>query len=130
MRKLRRDFTKRYWNIWKKGYSFYLENKKKTPQNIQMMLNYGFFDEELLDKEHLDYILKLSSTESNTNFNIPILSVTEWLDLIYNKVEKPSINELGQSYFEKLRMENKHKNWKRESNVPEEFDTKEKTLKL
>ena len=128
-RKLRREFSMLYWDIWSKAVQSYQEKQDKTAQEIQMMVHFGFFDEELLDDSHLSFICTqntLNTREDSSRY--PIVNVREWLGKIYSKEESPSVNELGQSYFEKLKEGHKDAGWKRESDVPAEIDTSQRRL--
>lgn len=129
IRKLRREFSMLYWNIWGKAYKNYQENQDKTAQEIQMMIHFAFFDEELLDESHLSFICTQNTQSRKENsLRYPILNIREWLEKIHTKEDSPSVNELGQSYFEKLKQENKNAKWKREADVPAEIDTPQKRL--
>ncbi len=128
-RKLRRTVTAIYTKIWEKGYKLYRKNteeKKNTPKLISLMLNFGFFDEELLDEKHLSYIYNLSEIKYTSSY--PIKTGIEWLGLVCDKGELPSVDELGQSYFDKLKLDNRDAGWKRESDVPESVNTMERRL--
>ena len=125
-RKLRREFTSLYWGIWEKAYHSYRAKGVNSPKEIRMMLDFGFFDEELLDDTHLSFIYAQNSDEGASRY--PIVNVREWMEKIYSKKERPSVNELGQSYFEKLKEEHKDENWKRETDVPDTIDTPDKRL--
>ena len=125
-RRLRRELSTLYWKIWGKAYQIYREKQTKTAREIQMMIHFGFFDEELLDASHLSFIYSQNTKEEPTHY--PIVNVQEWMEKIYAKEENPSLNELGQGYFEKLKEAHRDAGWKRESDVPAEIDTSQKRL--
>ena len=49
----------------------------------------------------------------------------EWIKKIYEKTVKSSINELGLTFFEIIKQKQRNSTWKRESDLPPEFNTPE-----
>ena len=126
-RKLRRGIETVYWKAWTQGYKIYrAQGIEKTPLPLRLMLSYGFFDETMLDDNHLSFLYQQKADKSQVNY--PIYSNLEWLDIISSRKESPSLDELGLTYFEKLKSEDKAAGWKRESDVPAEVDTNEKRI--
>lgn len=125
-RKVRRAISTIYWKAYEKAYYAYREASGNVPQAVKLMLLYGFFDEELLEDEHLSYLYTL---EDGTRANkYPIYSSLAWLDLIRDKKETPSVDEMGLSFFDKLKHEYKDRGWKRESDVPDDINTAERRV--
>lgn len=119
-RKVRRQITGVYWKIFQACFARYREKKGDVPTPVRMMLQFGFFDETLLDTEHL---LELYTFQDRTKAGrYPVFNAMEWLHQVASKKELPSIDEMGQTFFEKLKMAHKELGWKRESDVPDEYD--------
>lgn len=100
-RKLRRHISKMYWDLYKQ---VYIRSKSEpvVPLPVKLMLNFGFFDEEMVDEEHRDAIIDIARKREH----VPqpwVLRETEFLDLVHAGEEDPSITEMGQSYREFLR---------------------------
>ncbi len=125
-RKLRRQIGQIYWKTYEKAFFKFQETKGQVPQAVKLMLYFGFFDEDLLDDEHLAY---LYNAEDTTRANHPVHNVIDWLELVGRREEPPSVDEMGLTYFEKLKGENKSAGWKRESDLPDEMNTPEKRIR-
>ncbi len=122
LRKLRRQIAAEYWDVYDKCYKRFMDSKGNVPIPVRLMLFYGYFDDEFLDNEHLSFLYNLSDI-SRPNPDYKILNAIDWIGMVAKKDESPSIDEMGLSYFEKLKNENKDAGWKRESDIPEEVDT-------
>ncbi|MCB1192669.1 MAG: cyclic nucleotide-binding domain-containing protein [Leptospiraceae bacterium] len=120
-RKIRRNITKTYWEIYENCFAKYM-NDKNIPKPVELMLKYGFFDETLLEDNQFIYLYTLEDKTRN-NPIVPAHSGIEWLESIYQKKIVTSIDEMGQTYFEKIKMSTREVNYKRESDVPPEVDT-------
>ncbi len=125
-RKLRKTFASLYTKIYEAGCMFYHKNNGKVPRSLNFMLRYGFFDDELVDDEHLKYLCEYSEDKIKTDY--PIVDSIEWMNEIYNRKETTSLDELGLTYFDKLKNENPEAGWKRETDIPEDVDTSEARL--
>ncbi len=123
VRQLRKEISKDYWEIWQRAYHLYQEQKGKVPIHIKMLLLYGFFDEKFLNNDHLHFLYNCSD---NSSSSYPVYNVIEWISRIENRQEPPSINELGLSYFAKLKRDNPSANWKKESDLTQDVDRPEK----
>ncbi len=120
-RKIRRNASRVYWQVYEKCYFKYREMKGNVPLAVRLMLFYGFFDEEFLTDDQLATLHQLSdSTRAKKEY--PIVYALDWVALVGDKKEPPSLDELGLTFFEKLKNEHKDKGWKKESDVGEEFD--------
>jgi len=119
-RKIRKNIAKTYWEVYDACFLKYQANKN-VPKQVEMMLNFGFFDETLLEPSQLAYLYTLSDT-SQSRRDIPIHSGMEWLEQIYNKKITTSLDEMGQTYFDKIKLESKEVVYKRESDIPATID--------
>ena len=120
-RKLRRNIAKHYWAVYEKAYQKHKAAGGDVPLPVRLMLYYGFFDDGFLDDEHLAQLFAMRD-ETRGKPEYPIIDPVAWLDQVASKEEPPSVDEMGQTFFERLKLENKEKGWKRESDVPEEYD--------
>ncbi len=128
LRKLRRGISKTYWAAFEKSFTKYKEASGNVPLPVVLMLYYGFFDEEMLDDEHIGVIYNLKDT-TQAKKTFQIVRAIDWINLVAEKKELPSVDEMGLTFFEKLKHEHKDKGWKRESEVTEEFDNYSVRLK-
>ncbi|MBL8020187.1 MAG: cyclic nucleotide-binding domain-containing protein [Leptospirales bacterium] len=119
-RKVRRAISKVYWGIWEKAFFKLKEQKGNLPLPVDWMLRFGFFDDEMLDDEHIGALTQCRDTTRGKP-GYSILNALDWLPVIGDKKEPPSLDEMGMGFFEKLKMEHKDKGWKRETDVPDEF---------
>ncbi len=127
LRKLRRQVARVYWETYQKCFHKNREAHGNVPIPVRLMLQFGFFDDEFLDEEHLATLYNLNdNTRAKTEYKI--LPATDWLHTVASKEEYPSIDEMGLTFFEKLRAEYKDQVWKRESDVPDDIDTYEKRV--
>ncbi len=101
VRKLRRQMSKIYWEVYKKSMLRYIKSGS-CPKPVELMFKYGFFNEKALDPEVIGYLYRYEDL-SQSRFNI--ITAYEWLQLIYQEKYIPSTSELGQKYMEILRSE-------------------------
>ena len=120
-RKLRRKISKTYWAAYEKAYYKSQESRGNVPKPVRMMLDFGYFDSDMLTDEQLGDLYNLSD-DTRPNPKYPTIRAEDWLTLVAQNKELPSIDEMGESYFNRLKMENKDKGWKRPTDVPEEYD--------
>ncbi len=95
-RKLRRAITRQYWDLYKQ---VFLRSKKEAniPLPVRAMINFGFFDETLMEDHQISEIHELITKREETT-EIPIYFEEEFLTKIFTGEANPSINEMGQSY--------------------------------
>lgn len=122
VRKVRRNITKTYWAVYEKCLKKYFAAKNNTPTPIVMMLKYGFFDEGLLEEEQVKYLYDKSKETDKYNDSIGKYDGVDWLEKIYKKEITTSLDELGQTFFEKIKLENKNTVFKRESDLTPDVD--------
>lgn len=101
MRKMRRQISKIYWEIYRKSFLKFVKTNQ-VPKPVDLMFNYGFLDEKILSPEHISVIYRY---QDNTPSKYPVFTIKEWLMRVYQEQDNPSITELGQSYREILRQE-------------------------
>jgi CRP-like cAMP-binding protein len=109
-RKLRRHITALYWELYKQ---VYIRSKSESaiPRPVQMMLNFGFLDESLLEEQQVAEIAELSRIREKSR-DIPVLLETEFLSMIYEGKVEPSITEMGLTYQGYLEEQDKHRSKK------------------
>ena len=93
--------SRSYWNIWEIAYHHYQKQNGKVEPHIQMLLNFGFLDEDLLDNEHLAYLWECIQ-QPPAQSSYPIFTTIEWADKIYSKEELPSVDGFARSYIREL----------------------------
>lgn len=106
-RKIRRFITRMYLDLYKQ---VFVRGKTESaiPAPVKLMLNFGFFDETMIESEQLSELHDLSSRIAETA-GMPIYLEEEFLTRIYNGEENPSITEMGLTYEAHLREEERHK---------------------
>lgn len=105
-RKMRRYITQLYWDLYKQ---VFVRSKIEStaPRAAKLMLNYGFFDDGMLMPEQITELNDFARIrERQTEF--PVYSEYEFLSLIYNGEEEPSITEMGLAYDAYLREQEKY----------------------
>jgi len=86
-----------YHNVFRKA-----SKEQNCPRLIKMFLDYGYMDEKLLDYNQIMSIYKLAGTKHETGIaNVYFMS--EWLDKIYRMEKDPSLNNLGNDYYDTFR---------------------------
>jgi hypothetical protein len=82
----------------------YLKIKKEMvepPKAVDLFLNFCMLDERLLDKEQLEMLCRIEKEENEGPCNV--VTMKEWLDLIYEGEREPSKSEFDEDYTENLR---------------------------
>ncbi|TGM10933.1 Crp/Fnr family transcriptional regulator, partial [Leptospira selangorensis] len=126
-RKIRRTIAKTYWEVYKKSFTKWLQSGKQAPKAVELMLRYGYFDETLLDDGHIvELVGRLYQPGGNPS--APIHHGTDWLEKIFSREVPTSVDELGQTFFEKLKMDLKDSGIKSEKDIPPDYDTGEARL--
>ncbi|MCS7205925.1 MAG: hypothetical protein NZ853_09515, partial [Leptospiraceae bacterium] len=129
IRKLKRPVIETFWKAYVNAFLQYKKNRGNVPKYITLFLLYGFFDDEFLETQQ---IFELSEFIDNTNPLDPdfsILNSVEWLNLIYEKKELPSISELGETYFDFLKQNHQeYSKAKKLEDIPIDIDTQEQRV--
>ena len=99
-RKLRRDITELFYEIYEKVFFRWYEEKSKD-RVLQMFLDFGFADERMFDKETavMIYHMDLKKTDGR----IQVYTMSQWLEEIYEGRREPSKSEFDLDYREYLR---------------------------
>jgi hypothetical protein len=126
-RKVRKNIAKTYWEVYEAAFVKYQANRS-VPKQVEMMLNFGFMDETLLEPAQQAFLYTYSDSSMGRR-DIPISTGPEWLAQIYAKKITTSLDEMGQTYFEKIKLESKDVVYKKESDIPPEVDTELSRLK-
>lgn len=120
-RKIRKNIAKTYWEVYDACFQKFQANPA-VPKQVEMLLNFGFFDETLLEPSQLAYLYTYKD-DTQSRRDIPIHSGIEWLTQIYNRKITTSLDEMGQTYFDKIKLESKDIVYKKETDIPSTIDT-------
>ena len=111
MRKLRRNITKLYYQIYEAAFFKSIENGKVSPV-IRMFFIFGFVDEILAGEENTKTLYNLA-IKWRPDKNKKVLTAYEWLCTIYAMTNAPSKNEFDNDWPAQLKEE------RREGNITE-----------
>ncbi|MCL2025339.1 MAG: cyclic nucleotide-binding domain-containing protein [Leptospirales bacterium] len=125
MRRTRTQIAKLYWDLYKQAY-IRSRAERNIPKPVRLMLAFGFLDETFLEQEQLIELNHLI-TIKEPKPALPILRESEFLSLLHEEKELPSITEMGLSYDAFLREQAKHSRIKKRSDDEEEDVIDEKT---
>ncbi len=128
IRKLKRPIQDTFWKSYSISALKFRNQRGNVPKVISLFLQFGFFDEKFLAPEHLIELYDLTDNTTSQKKDFSILDSMEWLNKIAEKKELPSINELGESYFEYMRRENPNIKVKKIEEFPANIDTVEKRI--
>ncbi len=105
-RKMRRFITQMYWDLYKQ---VFVRSKieSSTPRAAKLMLSYGFLDDTMLMPEQISELNDLARMRERQP-EFPVYSEYEFLSMIYNNEEEPSITEMGLAYDAFLREQEKY----------------------
>ena len=120
-RKIRKNLTKIFWDAYNKTVLKSITGGRNIPKYIDMFLRFGYFDETLLEGDQKAFLFNFKDN-SKSDSKINVFVCDEWLDRIYHKNSVPSLDELGQTYFDKIKADNKESIFKKESDVPPELN--------
>ena len=105
VRKLRRGITDQFYKIYTKAILRYFKEQSKgtnPPLVVDLFLKFGFLDERVVTEEDFTALYKISRTYIKDPHG-KILTVPEWLRLIYDMELMPSKNEFDLDYPAYLR---------------------------
>ncbi|RME90318.1 MAG: hypothetical protein D6767_07035 [Candidatus Hydrogenedentota bacterium] len=128
VRKTRRQINNLFWELYETCAVKYFQTQDTLPDWLRHFFNHALLDETLLEPEQVDFIYKNSAPNQHSEY--PIHTAVEWMELIYTKKVPTSVNELGLTFFEILKQENRNAKWKRESDLPPDVDTGEARLRF
>lgn len=100
-RRIRRRVSDAYFNLYEKVFLAAYE-KKETNLVIDLFLNFGFIDENLLTKEQIMDLCSLRFDMENSK-PCRIYSMKDWLTHIYEQKKDPSKSEFDLDYYDNLR---------------------------
>lgn len=92
--RIRKRLTLIYWKIYERTYLKY-KKTEAMPKASEMLLRYGYLDEDLCTDED---VFDLYNLTDKTSDEYPIHHIIEWLDGVYNKDIYPSISEFGETF--------------------------------
>lgn len=121
-RVIRKNLIKIYWDAYKGSLDKYSKSPGSAPKSVELMLKFGFFDETLLDPKNQIFLHNFKD-QIDTDSDIPLHRGPDWLNKVMYKKIPPSISELGETYFDKIKSESKDVIYKKESDVPDSVDT-------
>lgn len=100
VRKLRARITELFYEIYEKVF-FNAENEETQTKLIDMFLNFGFIDENMIEQ---DKLVDLYYTDTSAwRGVISVYPLRQWLHAIYTGEKEPSKNEFDLDYTENLR---------------------------
>lgn len=102
VRKLRRDITKMFYDVYIRVFKKSLNHSKLSPI-IKMFLNFGFMDVTLAGEENASALYELADTLEEKCKSSNVYTGYEWLKSIYNGENEPSKNEFDLDYTGYLR---------------------------
>ncbi|ABJ75479.1 cyclic nucleotide-binding domain-containing protein [Leptospira borgpetersenii] len=128
-RKIRRTLGRHYWDMYQECFVKYMNSNRNVPKAVELMLKYGYFDETMVDDSQIAFMYTQKDS-ANPASDIPISLGTEWLEKVYKREVPTSLDEMGQNFFEKVKLENRNLPIKKESDIPPELDNPDTRLKF
>lgn len=96
VRRIQKAIRSTFPKLYEKTLNTYLKTGK-SPKTISLFLKYGVIDERLITEEDLSFIMD-ASDKSVSEFEV--YDAVQWFDAVYNQKLEPSINDMGQSWDE------------------------------
>ncbi len=105
IKKAKKTITPLVFKLYLFCYRKIRERLLEPPKAVELFMNYGMLDERLLDEEHLQF---LCGIEPEVNEGpCQVVTMMEWLDMIYEGKRDPSKSEFDEDYVENLRTRKK-----------------------
>lgn len=101
MRKVRKGLSTVFFDIYKEV-ALKVVKEKNNERLYEMFLNHSYMDEQLLDTDQTIMLYGLKDT-SKQHDKIKVYNLKEWLTLVHEEAQNPSVNGFGQTYKEALR---------------------------
>ncbi len=101
VKKAKKKITPLIFKLYLLCYRKIREGMIVAPKAVELFMNYGFFDERLLDTEHLEFLCGIEPEENKGPCQV--VTMMEWLDLIQTGKREPSKSEFDEDYTENLR---------------------------
>ncbi|MGN0483904.1 MAG: hypothetical protein ACI4HI_10170 [Lachnospiraceae bacterium] len=99
VRKLRKEITKQFYDIYEKVFFEALKDEN-IPRIVEMFLRYGYMDEQMFGEEVL---LELYQFYPDTGSNLyHLFTIYDWLCAIYKNERQPSKDQMDMDYKEQL----------------------------
>jgi hypothetical protein len=103
IRKMQQDFIDLYCNI----FGIAVKNPEEMTTPVKLFLYFGFIDEKFMNEEQLEFLINsidFFTKKEETEF--PILTLYDYLYLIYNGEEPPGLSATGEEFNKLLRKKN------------------------
>lgn len=100
-RRLRVKITDIFYQLYELVF-FKSEKNTEVPVFVDLFLDYGLLDEQLVEKETIDKLL-LYTKQKKQQGTIFVYTMREWLREIYRGRKEPSKNEFNVDYVQQLR---------------------------
>lgn len=100
IKKQQMDFYELYLSIFLK----YVKDPFTVPNPVKFFLYYGFIDERLLTDEQIEFLhnaLHFFTQKEVTDF--PVITMVDYLTLIYNEEESPGLSAVGEEFNKIIR---------------------------
>lgn len=111
-RRLRMKITDIFYQLYELVF-FKSEKNPDVPVFVDLFLDYGLLDEQLVEQETIDKLL-VYTKEQKDNGIVCVYTMREWLREIYNGRKEPSKNEFNIDYIQQLREIKRTKEFTRE----------------
>jgi hypothetical protein len=101
IKKAKKIITPIVFKLYLSCYRRIKEGLIAAPKAVELFMNFGMLDERLLDTEQLEF---LCGVEPEINEGpCKVVTMMEWLDMIYEGTREPSKSELDEDYSDHLR---------------------------
>lgn len=101
VKRAKKAITPLVFKLYLSCYRKIKEGLVEPPKAVELFMNFGMLDERLLDAEHLEF---LCGVEPEMNEGpCKVVTMMEWLDMIYEGKREPSKSEFDEDYVENLR---------------------------
>ncbi len=114
VRKIHKAIRTVYFKFYTQIFLQYLESKN-LPKVVEKFLKFGVIDERLITPNDMNFIMEF---KDQSKVNYEIYNPIDWFTTIYDEKIEPSIDELGQSFTDMLREEEKRYKKSEESDLP------------
>lgn len=101
VRKAKKTITPIVFKLYLSCYRRIKEGLIAPPKAVELFMNFGFLDERLLNPEHLEFLCGIEPEQNEGPCKV--VTMMEWLDMIYEGKRENSKNEFDEDYAENLR---------------------------
>lgn len=105
VKKAKKAITPLVFKLYLSCYRKIKERLLDPPKAVELFMNYGMLDERLLEEEHLRFLCSIEPEENKGPCQV--VTMMEWLDMIYEGKREPSKSEFDEDYAESLRTRKK-----------------------